>query len=191
MSERARQMVASVGKAARSVDLSAMDVEAVRRVHDLAMQARVGLLADDHHPAYLHPGRTALILLQDVVSVNVSVVILGLLHESTDLKLRPAATQIADALGGEVSVSVLTAIPRPGDERLVERLVALGPGSALAVLAERLDHLRHLHMRPDLIDTWADTHAEVTSAWLPFAQRTHRKLAVRYAHWSRTFVKRI
>ena len=184
-------MVASVGKAARSVGLPAVDVEAVDRVHELAMQPRVELLADDHHPAYLHPGRTALILLQDVGAVNVSAVILGLLHESADVKLRPAATQIAEALGGEASVSGLAAIPRPGDERLVERLVALGPGSALAALAERLDHLRHLHMRPDLIDTWADTHAEVTSAWLPFAQRTHRKLAVRYAHWGRTFVKRI
>ena len=184
-------MVASVGKAARSVGLPAVDVEAVDRVHDLAMQPRVELLADDHHPAYLHPGRTALILLQDVGAVDVSVVILGLLHESTDSKLRPTATQIADALGGEASLNALTAIPKPGDERLVERLVVLGPGSALAALAERLDHLRHLHMRPDLIDTWADTHAEVTAAWLPFAERTHRKLAVRYAHWSRTFVKRI
>jgi len=191
MSKRARQMVASLGKAARSAGLTAVDVKAVDRVHELAMQPRVGLLADDHHPAYLHPGRTALILLQDVGIVDVSVVILGLLHESTDSKLRPATTQIVDALGGEVSLRVLTAIPKPGDERLVERLVVLCPGSALVALAERLDHLRHLHMRPDLIDTWADTHAEVTDAWLPFAQRTHRKLAVRYAHWSRTFVKRI
>jgi hypothetical protein len=184
-------MVASVARAARSVGLSAADVKAVDQVHELAMRRRVELLEDDHHPAYLHPGRTALILLQDVGAVDASVLILGLLHESTDSKLRPAATEVVDALGGEASLHALAAIPKPGDERLVERLIVLGPGSALAALAERLDHLRHLHMRQDLIDTWADTHAEVTAAWLPFAQRTHPKLAVRYAHWSRTFVKRI
>ena len=191
MSERARQMVASVDKAARSAGLLAADVEAVGQVHELVMQARAGLLANDHHPAYLHPGRTALILLQDVGGVDGVAVILGLLHESIDSKLSLGNTQIARGLDGEAGQYALAAIPRPGDERLLERLVLLGTGAALAALAERLDHLRHLHLRPDLRATWADTHAEVREAWLPFAQRTHRKLAVRYAHWSRTFEKRI
>ena len=107
------------------------------------------------------------------------------------LKAKPETPEeVAGALG-EGALGALAAIPRPGDPRLVERLVTLGPGSALAVLAERLDHLRHLHLREDLIDGWADAWEEVAEAWLPFAGRIHERLATRYAHWARTFVKRI
>ena len=89
------------------------------------------------------------------------------------------------------STRTWTSIPRPGSDDLVERLLGLSRGVALAVLAERLDHLRHLHMREDLVDLWADTHIEVSGAWLPFCARIDKQLTVRYAHWVRTFAKRI
>lgn len=165
-------------------------MRAVQRVFGLAMEPRVNQLDDDHHPAYLHPSRTGLVLLGDVGEVDVSVLIVGLIHESRDAGLRVGPKQVFEQLG-EAAQQAVAAIPLPGDERLVERLVALGPGSALAALAERLDHLRHLHLREDLADVWADSYDEVVRAWLPFAGRVHPKLATRYAHWVRTFVKRL
>jgi hypothetical protein len=154
------------------------------------MHPRLRRLDDDHHPAFLHPGRSALVLLGDVGAVDPSVLVVAVLHESVDSDLRVPSDLLAEAVGPATAAAV-GAIPLPGDERLVEGLLSLGPGSALAALAERIDQLRHLHLREDLAGRWADIYEEVTRAWLPFAVRTHDQLARRYAHWARTFVKRI
>jgi len=190
MSDRARQMAVSVAATARGVGLDAESVDALARVHGLAMAPRIVALDDDHHPAYLHPGRSCLVLLHDVGEVDVSVLALAALHDSWDASLRSPREEVLAALG-KGTLDALDALPLPGDEDLVEKLVGLGPGASLAVLAERLDHLRHLHLRSDLVDSWADAHHEVEGAWLPFAQRIHPKLATRFAHWYRVFVRRI
>ncbi len=187
---RAADMARSLRKALQARGAREQDETAVGRAYVLAMTARVETLSDDHHPAYLHPGRNALLLLQDVEGVDPIVLVIAALHESLDEALRPTAGEVESEIGAG-ALNALRAIPLPGDERLVERLLALGPGLSLAALAERLDHLRHLHLRDDLIDIWADTHAEVSEAWLPFAARTHPVLTRRYAHWVRTFAKRI
>lgn len=183
-------MAASLATAARRRGASDADLEALTGAFELAMRPRVAVLEDDHHPAYLHPGRSPLLLLHDVGDVDVSVLVVASVHESIDGGLRLGPSDVEEALG-PAALRAVESIPRPGDERLVERLLTLGPGLSLAALAERLDHLRHLHLREDLIDAWAETHREVTAAWLPWARRVHPKLAVRYAHWARTFVKRI
>jgi len=187
---RADQMARSLGAAARGHGADDHDVEALRRAYGLAMEPPLASLDDDHHPAFLHPGRSPILLLRDVGAVDVSVLVVAALHESVDEGLRVAPDRVESVIG-QAAVRAVEAIPRPGDERLVERLLTLGPGLSLAALAERLDHLRHLHLREDLMETWADAHQEVMSGWLPFAQRVHAKLATRYAHWARTFVKRI
>ena len=110
--------------------------------------------------------------------------------ESQDPELRVPVERVAAELGEGVAASVRS-IPLPGDDRLVERLLELERDLGLAALAERLDNLRHLHLREDLEAVWPDHHEEVTSAWLPFAQRVHPTLATRFAHWARTFVKRL
>lgn len=187
---RAADMARSLDVAARGSGLDEAEGAWLQRAHALAMEPRIERLSDDHHPAYLHPGRSPLILLGDVGAVDVVVLVIACVHESTDEDLRVPRADLAESLGASV-LGALDSIPVPGDERLIERLITLGPGTALVALAERLDHLRHLHLREDLMDTWADMHAEVLGAWLPFSQRTHPKLATRYAHWARTFVKRI
>lgn len=183
-------MASSLAAAARRQGSSEADVAALAKAFALAMGPRIESLHDDHHPAYLHPGRSCLILLRDVGPVDVSVLVVACLHESVDAGLRVSAEAVEAGLGSAAQRARET-IPLPGDQQLVERLLTLGPGLSLAALAERLDHLRHLHVREDLIDTWADVHAEVLEAWLPFARRLNEKLATRYAHWARTFVKRI
>ena len=188
--DRASQMARSVLLAARSRGLDEAELEAVGRALDLAMRPRLDALDDDHHPAFLHPGRNALVLLRDVGTVDVSVLMVAALHESRDGHLRVPVDQVEGEFGA-AALRALESIPLPGDERLVERLLTLGPGLSLAALAERLDHLRHLHLRDDLMDEWAACHLEVVEAWLPFARRVHPRLTTRYAHWARTFAKRI
>ncbi len=188
--QRAALMARSLARAAATDGLDVDEVRVLTKAFVLAMGPRVEALEDDHHPAYLHPGRGPLILLQDVGDVDVSVLVAAALHESQDHHLRVAASEVEEAMGA-ATLSVVQSIPRPGDERLVERLLMLGRGLALAALAERLDHIRHLHVREDLVEEWAPTYSEVLAAWLPFAERTHPQLARRYAHWARTFVKRI
>lgn len=190
MSQRAEQMSRSVSSVARAREFDDVAVGAVGRALSLAMRPRLARLDDDHHPAFLHPGRSALVLLRDVGPVDPSVVVVAVLHESTDPHLRVASDVLAESVGPATAAAVGT-IPLPGDEQLVERLLSLGPGGSLAALAERIDQLRHLHLREDLAAGWADAYEEVTGAWLPFALRTHEQLARRYAHWARTFVKRI
>jgi len=187
---RADQMARSLRRTLRSRGVAEDDAEVVERVYGLAMTPRVAALDDDHHPAYLHPGRSVLILLQDVGVVDPTVLVVAALHESVDADLAVAEELIAEAVEPS-ALEALASIPLPGDEQLVERLVTLEPGVGLAALSERLDQLRHLHLRPDLGDLWAAAHAEVSHAWLPFAQRTHLQVARRYAHWTRTFARRL
>lgn len=154
------------------------------------MSTRVSSLSDDHHPAYLHPGRAVLILLHDVDDLPASALPAAALHESMDTALSPGSDRVDDLLGVALGDTVRV-LPLPGAENLEERLVLLPRDGAVAVLAERLDHLRHLHMRPDTRKEWSAMHAEVERAWLPFAQRTDGRLAQRFTHWTRTFRKRL
>ena len=188
--QRAAHMARSLSAAASAQGCDADEVRALAAAFEVAMGPRVETLDDDHHPTYLHPGRGPLILLQDVGDVDVSVLVVTTLHESQDFYLKPHSDVVEERVGA-AALTAAGSIPCPGDERLVERLLGLGPGLSLAALAERLDHIRHLHVREDLVHHWAPTYREVLEAWLPFAERTHPKLARRYAHWARIFAKRI
>ena len=183
-------MAHSVASAALAHGLELADVDLVNRACALALEPRVARLEDDHHPAFLHPGRSVLILLQDVGPLPGVALAAAAVLESQDGELRLPVERVAAELGDGVAASVQT-IPLPGDDRLVERLIELEGDLALAALAERLDNLRHLHLRKDLEAVWPDHHDEVTTAWLPFAQRVHPRLATRFAHWARVFVRRI
>ena len=183
-------MARSLRAALRARGASPEEQDEVVHAFALAMGPRLAMLPDDHHPAWLHPGRSALILLHDVERVDTASLIVATLHESLDPGLCVPMRDIENEVGA-ATVRALEQIPMPGDEQLVERLLLLSPGLALAALAERLDQLRHLHLRDDLIDQWADTHAEVSAGWLPFADRIDGTLARRYAHWARTFSKRL
>ena len=87
---------------------------------------------------------------------------------------------------------MVASLPMPGDEDLLERLVTLEQKALLAALAERLDQVRHAHVRKDKDVEWRRRiHEEVGAVWGPVAERTHSRLAQRYRHWCRTFARRL
>lgn len=155
----------------------------------LAMQPRERAIADDHDPTFLHPGRVALILLRDVETVTSRSVLLGVVLESRDRALR-----VSDAaLGAECDPELVTAraaVPEPGAPDLAERLVTLPADVVSAALAERLDHLRHEHLRVPAVP-WSGLVDEVERVWLPVSERTSPILSRRYGHWLRTFRRRL
>jgi hypothetical protein len=183
-------MARSVDAALRGRAIGRETCELVRSVMSEAMAVRARALPDDRHPAFLHPGRSVLVLLHDVRDLDLPALPIAGLHESQDDTLRVRVAQLRDVLPPEVAEGV-ERLPLPGDEALEEKLVTLARGPATAVLAERLDHLRHLHLRPDLRDVWSEVHEEVGRAWAPFAERIDPRIAVRFAHWVRTFARRL
>ena len=187
--ERHELMAASVGSAARGRGLTPEDVEHLLAAHALGMGPRLEELQDDHDPRYLHPGRTVLVLLQDVGELPVDALCAAAVHESEDADLRLSIATVGDALGASVS-EIVASLPLPGDERLLERLVTLDEPSLLAALAERLDQLRHAHLREDPA-WWRVVHEEAGAVWVPVAERTHPRLSDRFRHWQRTFERRI
>jgi len=196
VSDRAAAMARSVVRAARSLGAVPETLERLETAHELAMEPRIARLPDDHHPAYLHPGRTVLVVLRDVGLLSGAALAAAAVLETEDRApaseggLRVPTPRIESALGASVA-EWAEAVPLPGDEDAAERLVTLPSDAALVALAERLDQLRHLHLRDDLRASWASRHRETVDVWLPMAERSHPKLAARYAHWVRTFARRL
>ena len=182
-------MAASIVRATRERGLAPEGVDLVSRAHALAMRSRIELLEDDHHPSYLHPGRSVLVLLRDVGPLPAEILATAAVHDTEDEDLRVGLDAVRDTLG-EAVAALVESLPLPGDDRLAERLITLDEGPLLAALAERLDHLRHAHMREDRT-WWRAIHEEAGAVWVPVAERTHARLATRYRHWHRTFARRL
>lgn len=182
-------MAASVTAVATRHGLGPTDVSRIERALAEAMKPREIALTDDHHPAFLHPGRVALVLLNDVADPTAAAIELAVLIESRDPELRVGDERVRAELGERVAAA-RAAIPPPGSEDLTERLVTLDDGAALATLGERLDHLRHEHLR-DPVTPWPELVEEVSSVWLPVAERRSPALGRRYRHWLRTFARRL
>jgi hypothetical protein len=185
--DRAWAMAGSVERIARGVGLSAADVDLVGRAYALALEPRVVL--DEHDPAYLHPGRTVLVLLQDVGPLAGNVLAAAAVHESEEASFRLDSGDVERALGSAVA-GIVASLPLPDDDDLVERLVSLDESARLAALAERLDHVRHAHLHEDPA-RWRVLKSEVEAAWAPVAERTHPRLADRYRAWLRAIERRL
>lgn len=187
--DRGAEMARSLARAVRGQGVPDAGVARVEEAHGLAMEPRVRALRDDHHPAYLHPGRSALILLRDASVTAVPVLAAACLVETRDPELRVAPERIGSAVGPDVE-ELVAAAPPPGAEGLAEALVVAPEEVRLVALAEHLDHLRHLHVRGPEPD-WPERLDEVEAVWLPVAERTHARLATRYRHWARIFRRRV
>jgi (p)ppGpp synthase/HD superfamily hydrolase len=186
--DRREAMAVSLERTARALHLPEPAIDLVGRAYTLAMRPRVDAL-DEHDAAYLHPGRTVLVLLQDVGPLPGDVLAAAAAHESADAALRVPLEEARRELGQGVA-DLVASCPLPGDEALAERLVTLEENARLVALAERLDHLRHAHLRHDP-EWWRALRAEVEFAWAPVAERTHPRLADRYRAWLRAMGRRL
>ncbi len=178
-------MAERLGDTARSLGIAKGGVQLITAAYALAMEPRRQRLDDDHHPAYLHPARSALILMDDVGERGPTVVAAAALVETEHECLRVSTDRLAPIVGPEVA-QLVSAVPTPGAEGLVEALVLSAPEVARVALAERLDQLRHAHLREDL--EWRRrAHAEAQTVYLPLAERTDPTLARRYRWWCAMF----
>lgn len=184
MSRRAEAMARRLDEAAARLGIDREGRALVERAHAIAMRPRLEAGVEDHDPDFLHPARCALILMDDAGAADPTTLAVSMLVETRTPALRADARAIA-ALGPDVQ-ALLAAVPDPAaGDRLVENLVAAPAPALQAALAERLDHARHLHLRPS--EEWADYHALTCAAYAPVAARAHPRLAERLSWWCGMF----
>ncbi len=186
MAERGTYMVERVLSSARARGLSETAATRVGEAVRAAILPRERL-GDDHHPQYLHPGRTVLILLEDVGMEEEEALMVGAFLESESPALAVALDQVALRVGSRVAREV-GQVPGPNDPELAASLVVVRPEIAQAALAERLDQLRHAHLSADI--KWRErVHRQAEEVYLPLARRLDPVLFRRYQWWCRSFPK--
>lgn len=188
---------------ARKTGFDEPSLQRMKEAHRHAMAVRttgVHALPAEDHPSSLHPGRVALILLDDFEEEDPAVVLAGLLAESRDLDLRLEESVAEAVLGGvEGSLDIWQSLPRirwrtdaPGEEvvdaesdsLLLETLVIASPEVQRVAMAEALDQLRHAHLWESAEDRRrAATLARKVMA--PLAPRIHPTLERRIDWWVR------
>lgn len=178
--DRGVQMVRRVSLETEAHGVRAPAGDGFRALHEAVMAPRRKRFeGDDHHPAFLHPGRTLIVALTDggVRDPDALAAALALDTALPDLEVDDATLA---RLGSERAVEMRAAVPRPGDEALVERLVTAETVVRSVALAERLDQLRHIRLwaSPDVARDMAE---EVRRGYAPVARREGGVFARRYA----------
>jgi (p)ppGpp synthase/HD superfamily hydrolase len=175
-----------IARTAGRLEMDAPGQELLVGAYRAGMARRMGL--DDHHPDHLHPARTALILMDDAGVRDAQVLAAALVTETRDPSFRVEPRALAE-LGPAVG-ELVAAVPDPdaAGEGLMEALVTAPPAVLSIAVAERLDHARHLHLRPR--QEWERYHGVTAQAYAPAAQRGHPALAGRIMWWCATFQDR-
>jgi hypothetical protein len=187
--QRASAMVERVGfETVRAI--GAEGATTVTAAVEAALVPRDRTIADDHDVRALHPARTVLVLLSDTDCRDAVVLAAAAFVETLDAALTAPRSALAMTAGPE-AVRLLHQVPIPGHDRelLLELLVSAEPDAARMALAERLDHVRHLHLRPEL--DWETLHSEIEDVYLPVAQRVAPQLARRLDRWAEAFGRRL
>lgn len=156
--------------------------------HLLATELRRARLTDQRDPDFLHPGRCALIMMDDLRKTNPVLIAAATLVESERAELAVPFDQIEPRLDPGV-IGLAAGVPVSGTEGLAEVLVTASEDVRLLALVERLDHLRHAHLWADA-GRRASAHAEARDIYLPVAERTDPTLARRYRWWCSMFARR-
>lgn len=198
-SPRARRMGERVADALVRVGFAPDDVSRVGRAYDEAIRPREtgqSALSSDRHPAFLHPGRTVLILIDDVGERNPRVLAAAALSESRDRALRVPEDRV---MGWDVEAARLRSqIPETpwtldggeaedredADGALLEALVSCSEEVRRIALAEGLDQIRHAHLWEEPRDR-ARAVDLTRRVFAPMAERVDPTLARRYRWWER------
>ena len=189
---RADAMGERVVRTARDTGPTDTALPLLARAYQLAMEPRLRLGIDDHDPDFLHPGRTALILLLDTQETRPGVLAAAMLTETGRSDLRVDPSRIELALGGAFGADVrerVAAVPPTTADDLAERLVLAADDVQLVALAERLDYLRHAHLWSD-VERRRAAHALATEVYAGLAHRVHPALARRYDAWCGMFERK-
>jgi len=147
--------------------------------------------SSEQDPAYLHPGRVGLILLQDLEEGNPDVLVAGVCAESRAPALRIPA-EVAEGMFDIAALALWRRLPevdwRPEgvarDPELLEELVTAEPNVQRIALAEALDQIRHAHL-------WTRSEDRARAAQFargvlaPAASRVHPVLERRFDWWVR------
>jgi len=194
--ERARFMEARLARELKERGVQPADVLELTRLHARVMTPFHDAFSDDHHPVYLHPARSALVMLIETPERDVAALALALVVDSerilnTGTVSAPvipnhAAEALRDspAVWSDEVLKIGSRLDAPGSPTRLESLVVESDPFRAALLAERLDHLRHLHL-------WRGSEAvaraadEVQAVDLPAAGRAHPRLAQLLRGWLR------
>lgn len=186
MSERAREMIARLDRDWREAGLSPADRGRLVRRAGEVMADRAVRIPDEHHPAFLHPLRTVLLLLEASETdprAHETALVVDSERPGTaeDPQGREPSEDREDGSASGPAPEALEVFGAPHAERL-ERLVVAAPWVRRTWLAERLDHLRHLHLwaGPERTRTALD-RAEEEEA--PLAAREGGRLHRAWADW--------
>jgi (p)ppGpp synthase/HD superfamily hydrolase len=185
---RAGRMARRVSETARALGVGSSGRRSIEVALALAMEPRLTLLDDDHHPSYLHPGRCAVILMDDLKESDPAVIAAAVLVETEEPAFRIPADRIRAQLGPEVE-ALVTAVPLPDAGDLAERLLGVDERTLRIALTERLDQLRHAHLWEDR-ERGRQAHEVARRVYLPLAERSDPTLARRYRWWCSMFAKR-
>jgi hypothetical protein len=181
-------MAARLITAARRAGFDDHSAHRIAAFFEAVMVTRAATFPDEHDPQFLHPGRTALILMDDVGTRDVATILAAMALDSVHVELTPSAAQLA-AWGAEEAVPILDEIASCAEgDALLENFLAASVEAREAVLAERLDHARHLHLSGPA--DWPAFHERVVLVHLPLATRTDPTLERRYRWWTSMFRKR-
>jgi hypothetical protein len=190
MRERARAMRQRVLDRATHEALSYADLQLLDASLSAALSHRDSLLPDDHDIDALHPARSVLILMDDARVADPVALAAAALMESE----RPDLDAVATG-GCTPPDAVRQALARMPSHKtipldvLLESLLPLEPDLMAAVLSERLDHARHLHLRAR--ELWRAGLEVEEAVYLPLAARYGGLIERRYARWHRAFTARI
>lgn len=197
---RARRMADRVAAAAAEAGVPPEGLAEVLEAHARAMAVRESgpaALPSDRHPAFLHPGRTVLVLASDLGEARAPVLALGALVESRDESLRVDETTAAEVLA-EPAPEVFEwwralpmpvwdptgAEPRASDGELLEAIVTAPEPVQRVVLSEALDQLRHAHLWKSAAERARAVELAKTIL-APVAARAHPVLDRRFTWWLR------
>jgi hypothetical protein len=162
--------------------------ETMMRAFEMGMEPRLARELGEHHPDYLHPARTALILMDDAAIADPVTLAAALVTETRDPTLAPDPRRLAGLEAAVVAVTAEVPGPDTAVDRVLEVLVGASHEARLVAVAERLDHARHLHLRSE--KEWVGYHATTCATYSPVADRTHPALAGRLGWWCTTFQQR-
>ncbi len=186
--DRAEAMARRLDRTAARLGMTPADRDLIGRAFRLAMGPRRERITSDHHPDYLHPARTALILMDDVRLAHAETLATALFTETRDPGLAVDAGAVERISEGVARELARIPIPDLAGDTLLETLLALPEDTLRVAAAERLDHARHLHLRDRT--EWDDYHETTCHIYVPVARRTEPVLAGRLEWWCTTFTER-